>query len=179
MEGREQVIDDRLARLERENRQLRAKLGALADVERRSTIYPSRTAIGCFSLLVVTTLIFLSTTLYAPWLEVRTERREVLYWHEHVKDLYSRFAGFDYLLSAEKWKEKDRKGFDFAVHGWEKYDHFEVTVYRVFWQMLIGEWLLLGIGGMGIAFALRRRRRRIREASKPKGLPDRMDVRSK
>jgi hypothetical protein len=132
---------------------------------------PSHVPAGCASLVIAVGII-VTTILFPPWLEVRTERREVLYYSEHVEDLYSSFAGFDYLLSAEKSKEKDKRVFDYATYGWGKYGHFEVTVYRVYWPMIIGEWLFLGLGAMGIRFALRRRGRRIREAIKSKGLPD-------
>jgi hypothetical protein len=135
---------------------------------------PSRVAVGCASLLVAVGII-VTTTVFPPWLEVRTERREVLYYSEHVKDLYSSFAGFDYLLSAEKSKEKDKRVFDYATYGWGKYGHFEVTVYRVFWPMLVGEWLFLGVGAVGIGFDLRRRGRRIRKALESKRLADSVD----
>ena len=135
---------------------------------------PARAAVGCGSLLVALGII-IPTILFPPWLEVRTERREVLYWSEHVKDLHSSFAGFDYLLSAEKRQEKDIRRFDYATYGWAKYGHFEVTVYRIFWPMIVGEWLFLGVGAMAIGLALRRRGRRFREATKSKGLPDSVD----
>jgi hypothetical protein len=168
-------IHDRLARLERENRQLRAKLEASAGHRPRSPMVPSRAPVGCAWLIVAVSII-VPTILFPPWLEVRTERREVLFYFEHVEDLHSSFAGFDYLLSAEKWKENDKRRFDYATYGWAKYGHFEVTVYRVFWPLLVGEWLFLGVVAMGIGFALRRRGRRIREEMKPTGLPDSLDV---
>jgi hypothetical protein len=175
MEESMRDIHDRLALLERENHELRAKLEASAGLRPRSPTLPSRAPVGCASLFVAVGII-VTTILFPPWLEVRTERRELLYYSEHVEDLYSSFAGFDYLLSAEKWKERDKRRFDYATYGWGKYGHFEVTVYRVFWPMIVGEWLFLGVGAVGIGFALRRRGKRILEAIKSKGLPDSVDV---
>jgi hypothetical protein len=175
MEESMRDIHDRLARLERENCQLRAMLEASAGLRPRSPVASSRALVGCASILVAVGVV-VPTILFPPWLEVRTERREVLYYSEHVKDLYSSFAGFDYLLSAEKRKEKDKRSFDYATYGWGKYGHFEVTVYRVFWPMMVGEWLFLGVVAMGIGFDLRRRGKRIREAIESKGLPMRVDL---
>jgi hypothetical protein len=175
MEESTQDIDDRLARLERENRQLRAKLEASAALEPDSPMVPSRAPVGCLTFLVAGVII-VSTILFPPWLEVRAERREILYFTERVEDLESRFAGFDYVLSPEKWKWKDERRFTYATTGWKKSGHFEVTEYRIFWPMLFGEWLFLGVGVVGIGFALRRRRRRDREATKSKSWPGRMDT---
>jgi hypothetical protein len=131
---------------------------------------PSRAPVGWAGLLVAVAVI-VPTILFPPWLAVRTERRELLYRSERVKDLYRWFAGFDYLLASEKWKWKDESRLVRAAS-----ERFEVTEFRIFWPMLFGEWLLLWGGVIGIRFALRRRRRRIREATRSKGPPGSMDV---
>lgn len=177
MEEPAQDINDRLARLERENRQLRAKLEASAGFQPRSPIDPRpmidpRPPVGCWSMLAAA-LILVPTILFPPWMEVRTQRSGGLFFSEHVKDIYSSFAGFDFLLSKTLWKDGPSREPSFG-------EHFEVTVYRIIWPMyfvmLFGESLFLWAGAVGIDFALGRRRWRIREATKPKGLCDSMDV---
>jgi hypothetical protein len=92
---------------------------------------------------------------------------------EHVKDLYSSLAGFDFLLTKTLWKDGPSRHLSLG-------ERFEVTVYRIVWPMysaiFIGESLLLWAGAVGIDFAHRRRRWRNREAIKPKGLRDSRDV---
>ncbi len=123
--------------------------------------------------MLAAALILGPTILFPPWLEVSTERVEAVFFSEHVKDLYSSFAGFDFLLTKTLPKDGGTRHLSLG-------EHIEVNVCRIVWPMyfaiLFGESLFLWAGAVGIDFALRRRRRRIREAAKPNGPRHRINV---
>jgi hypothetical protein len=107
-------------------------------------------AFGTLSVLALTVLV-------PPWVKLKTQRREVLYYSERVKVYEQTFAGYDYLMAGAKWQ---RTGPANASSG----TYFDADEYQVFWPLLVGEWVVLLLVGGGLFIVVSRRIRRSLES---------------
>jgi hypothetical protein len=107
-------------------------------------------AFGTASFVVVTALL-------PPWVEVKTQRQQTLWFTQHVKDHQQRFAGYDVLFAGAKWErvESPRQ----RASG----DFYDATEYRICWPVLVGEWVVLGLSALTAFVVLSRRLRRERQ----------------
>jgi hypothetical protein len=123
------------------------------------------TAAGCFSqigLLAVvafgTLSILALTVILPPWVKVDCQRRQILYWSEQVKVHKRTFAGYDLLFADPKWQR-------IGPANPASDTYFDVTEYQVFWPLLVGEWIVVLMGGGVLFFVVSRRLRRSFEPS--------------
>src|SRR5262245_30999763 len=87
--------------------------------------------IGLATLVACGTLFFVTlTVLLPPWVNLRSQRRQVLYWSEQVKVYDQTFAGFDYLFAGRKWQTIGPP----TVPASEQY--FDFTEFQIFWPVL-------------------------------------------
>lgn len=103
---------------------------------------------GCLSqigLLVLVTsgtlLVCTLAMLMPPWVKVRCQRQQVLYWSESVEDYEVTFAGYHGLFGGREWQTGAIERPPQRSSG----EHFEATEYRIFWRLLIGEWVVIGL----------------------------------
>jgi len=90
--------------------------------------------------------------LIPPWLEVKTQRQQTL-WFSQEKKIYERtFVGFDYLYSDAKAQAIQQPG------PRSSGDYFDVMEYRIWWPMLVGEWVIIGFATICLCVVLSRRR---------------------
>src|SRR5262249_35784642 len=94
--------------------------------------------LGCGTVLVV-----ILTLLFPPWVKVKCQRQELLYFSTRAKVYDRTFAGFDFIFSGQKWTRTP----DPNVSG----QLFDSTEYDIYWPVLIGEWLVVVVGA-GIWF---------------------------
>ena len=115
-------------------------------------------ASGCLSVIGLATLITCGalmtialTVSVPPWLKVETQRREVLYFSEHVKDYEQTFVGYDSLFASSKWQSTGPT----APRAPGQY--FDVTEYRIWWPLLTGEWFVIACVASVLFVVLRAR----------------------
>ncbi len=106
-------------------------------------------ASGCLSRIGLVTIVTTGvlvlvglTMLVPPWIKVKSQRQQVLYWSQRVKDHETSFAGYHWLLAGNEWQTEKMGPLALPASG----AVFEVTEYRIYWRLLIGEWV-------GIVFA--------------------------
>jgi hypothetical protein len=104
------------------------------------------TLISCGILLLVSL-----TVLLPPWVKVKCQRRQSLYWSEHVKDYEQTFVGYDFLLAGPKWETLE------AAHSKTPGQYFDVMEYRIFWPGLFIEWTVIAFSAFYLFFVLSRR----------------------
>src|SRR5262245_59141506 len=153
-------VKEQLARLERENRELRDRMEITPKVPAGPARNATTQSSGCLSLiglLVVCGVIGLSVlwllSLYPPWQRVMSQRQQVLYWSAWVKDYERQFVGFDYAASEAK-KQKD-----WPASPPPSGNLFDVAEYQIDWPLLWGEWAVTcGLIAIGAYFAFKRRK---------------------
>jgi hypothetical protein len=95
--------------------------------------------LGRFGLAVLVLLVSLSafalTAIFPPWLEVRCQRRMILYFSEQKQIYESSFAGFDYLFATRKWNAT------WTPPGPSPGENFDSQEFNVCWSLLFFEWL--------------------------------------
>lgn len=95
--------------------------------------------LGQFGLAVIIGLVSLPvitlTVLFPPWLEVHCQRRQILYWSQRVSIHETSYAGFDYLLSGDKWATTK------TPPNPSSETLFEAKEFDVYWLLLAGEWV--------------------------------------
>lgn len=101
------------------------------------------------------------TCLFPPWLSVRCQRQQVLYWSEPRGVLGSSFAGFDFVLAPQKWSAVKTPA---NPPSGELYESQE---YRIFWIMLAGEWCAVMLAATVGFYWLSSRPTRIHSLKKP------------
>ncbi len=106
-----------------------------------------------------TWLILFLTLLLPPWVKARCQRKELLYFTLHVKDYERAFAGYDFLFAGSKWEAQEPPML--TTPG----ETFDVTEYRIFWSVLLCEWVVICFAAVCLLVVLSRRRRRV--ATKP------------
>ncbi len=108
---------------------------------------------GLVTLLSLALLVPLGlTAFFPPWSKVECKRRQILYWSERTEVYSKSFAGFDFLLSREKWRREQ------SVPNPSSDTYFDSIEYEISYPILLIEWLVL----LGIAiFAYIRLARRI------------------
>lgn len=102
-----------------------------------------------------TWLILLLTLLLPPWVKARCQRKDLLYFTLHVKDYERAFAGYDFLFAESKWEAQEPP---VLMTPGEKFD---VTEYRIFWPVLLCEWVVICLAAVCLLVVLSRRRRRV------------------
>jgi hypothetical protein len=99
-----------------------------------------------------TLLIAFLTVLLPPWVKVKCQRQALLFgFSNHVKDYERTFVGYHFLLGSSKWQTVGPPTARLAGQT------FDVTEYRIFWPVLIGEWLLLSLAAGYLFVVLSRR----------------------
>jgi hypothetical protein len=124
-----------------------------------SPVFAWLSQIGLATLVTCGTLLILSlTVLLPPWVKVKCQRQELLYFSRHVKDYERTFVGYDFLFADRKW---ETVGPPTAPASGQTFD---VTEYRIFWPVLVGEWLVscLAAGSLFVVLS-----RRLRVATEP------------
>lgn len=103
---------------------------------------------GCLSqigLLVLvasgTLMVCTLAMLMPPWVKVRCQRQQVLYWSESVEDYEVTFVGYHGLFAGREWQTDAVELPPQRSSG----ELFEATEYRIFWRLLIGEWVVIGL----------------------------------
>jgi hypothetical protein len=87
--------------------------------------------IACGTFLIVTL-----TVLLPPWVAVKSQPRSYL--SDHVKEDYDQtFVGYDFLFAGPKWETLELPTTE-AKDG-----TFDVRQYRIFWPLLVGEWVVI------------------------------------
>jgi hypothetical protein len=104
--------------------------------------------ITCFALPILAL-----TVIVPPWVKVVSQRRQILYWSQHVKVQKQTFAGYDFLFAEEKWHRTGP-----AIVPSDTY--FDVEEYQVFAPLLVGEWVAILLVGVGIFIIVSRQTRR-------------------
>jgi hypothetical protein len=97
-------------------------------------------------------LILFLTMLLPPWVKVRCQRKELLYFTLHVKDYERAFAGYDFLFAGAKWEAQEPPML--TTPG----ETFDVTEYRIFWPALLAEWVAICLAAVCLIVVLSRRR---------------------
>ncbi len=100
-----------------------------------------------------TWLILFLTLLLPPWVKARCQRKELLYFTLHVKDYERAFAGYDFLFAGTKWEAQEPPML--TTPG----DTFDVTEYRIFWPVLVVEWVVICFVAVCLIVGLSQRRR--------------------
>lgn len=161
----------RLEQLQQENQALRNQIDTQLHTERAfksvGRTVGSLRRIGRTGLCGMIAVLVLGLCLvYPPWMRVRSQRQQVLYWSRWVKDYESEFAGYGHTFS-EAGQHED----------WPKNpvseSFFDVTEYRIHWPLLIAEWAVIcGLiaGGAHVV-----RKRRAAASVKTGGLQDHSD----
>lgn len=118
--------------------------------------------VGCLSqigLLAVitagTAVVLFLTVLFPPWLEVKAQRQQVLYWSQTVKEYDASFAGYHFLFADRRWQTNASSPNKLASSG----QVYDVTGYRIFWGLLIAEWVVIVCAAAGLFFLLSSRLR--------------------
>jgi hypothetical protein len=115
--------------------------------------------IGLATLVTCGTLLILALTVsLPPWVKVKCQRQELLYFSQHVKDYERSFAGYDFLFAGPKWESQ---GPPIATTPGQTFD---VTEYRIFWPVLFGEWVVICLAAVSLFVVLSRR---LRVATEP------------
>jgi hypothetical protein len=100
-----------------------------------------------------TCLMLFLTLLLPPWVKVRCQRKELLYFTLHVKDYERAFAGYDFLFAGAKWEAQEPPRL--TTPG----DTFDVTEFRIFWSVLLAEWVVICFAAVCLIVVLSGRRR--------------------
>jgi hypothetical protein len=136
-------------------------------MDRRST-QPSD-ASGCFAQIGFTTifacgtlLVLGLTILFPPWVEVRSQKRQVLYWSTHVRDYEQTFVGFDWLFADAKSRTIGPPTQPMSEQ------FFDVTEFRLYGPVLVAEWVAIGLVAIYLYVTLSRRLRIGRSSHVPK-----------
>lgn len=115
---------------------------------------PNR-ALSQFGLAVLVSVgaiaLFAGTVAVPPWQEVQCQRRQTLYWSERTAIRSRSFAGFDSLLTPEKWSSVK------TPPNSNSGELFESTEFQIFWPALVGEWLVIGAVAVTVFSSLSRR----------------------
>lgn len=97
--------------------------------------------LGRFGLVMLLSLALLVplglTAFFPPWSKVECKRRQILYWSERTEVYSKSFAGFDFLLSSEKWHREQ------SVPNPSSDTYFESIEYEISYPILLIEWLIL------------------------------------
>jgi hypothetical protein len=110
----------------------------------------SRIGLACVVSLGALWLLGVATVL-PPWVKVKCQRRQVLYWSEQVKIYEQEFAGYDLLTSKSKWQTIG------PATSPSSETYFDVTEYRVYWPLLAAEWAVICLAAIGVFVWLSRR----------------------
>jgi hypothetical protein len=126
-------------------------------------------ATGCLSHVGLATLIAFGTlsvlgltVLLPPWARVRSQRQELLYFSKEVQVYEKTFAGYDWLFAESKWQTNAPR---VVASG----QFFDVTDYRIYWPLLVAEWVAVGLGAACLFVLLSRR---LRTAFRPDNVLD-------
>jgi hypothetical protein len=92
--------------------------------------------------------------LLPPWVEVKCQRQELLYFSVHVKDYGQTFMGYEFLFADRKWETVGPPTTPASGQT------FDVTEYRIFWPLLVGEWVVICLAA-GYLFLMLSRRLRV------------------
>jgi hypothetical protein len=84
------------------------------------------------------------THLYPPWVRVKSEYQQALYWPTWTRDVEREFVGFDYVDSEAKKNKEEPK------HPRSSGEAFQVTEYRIDWPKLWAErFVIVGVIAVG------------------------------
>jgi hypothetical protein len=91
------------------------------------------------------------TVVLPPCVEVKSERQEVLWWSQHVRDHDRTFVGYHFLFASRKWQTGEPTKTSCG--------HFDVTEHRICWPVLVGEWAVILLAAVFLIVAQPRRSR--------------------
>ena len=114
-------------------------------------------------------VIFALTVLPPPWLKVKCQRKDLLYYSGYVKDSEPTFVGYDFFFAGPKWESPE------PPVGTTPGETFVVTEYRIFWTVLLAEWVVIVLAAciLFIVFSQRQRGSLARSGAVPSATAER------